>query len=276
MNFCLNVKNLLDKIGALFWDNCLSIKSFFNHLPWSGLGLYLVQISWFSVNFTHMFLTVKRCREHMSQLHRLKVTGQGQWNTMKCLFRSIFHELFWRFSVNFIQMFLSVRQCVEPTYNTSWESISKSGLTYHSKAVILLWIIFVICVSYFVMLFCLFSVDLRSPAGKRAGFLALLCVMFDCVLLLSHVVRCGALCINSWFLYPPQTLFVVGILFSRCPCVRPCVRASVCACVRPSVTFCFLSILKSHCWTFIKPCKHVHICKTDTLNKKVRARGQFY
>ena len=30
--------------------------------------------------------------------------------------------------------------------------------------------------------------------------------------------------------------------------------------VRPSVTFCFLNILKSHCWIFIKPCKHVHIC----------------
>ena len=29
------------------------------------------------------------------------------------------------------------------------------------------------------------------------------------------------------FLYPPQTLFVVGILFSRCPCVHPCVRPSV-------------------------------------------------
>ena len=51
---------------------------------------------------------------------------------------------------------------------------------------------------------------------------------------------------------------------------------SVCPCVRPSVTFCFLDILKSHCWIFIKPCKHVHICKTNTLDKKVRARGQFY
>ena len=47
-------------------------------------------------------------------------------------------------------------------------------------------------------------------------------------------------------------------------------------CVRPSVTFCFLNILKIHCWIFIKPCKHVHICKTNILNKKVRARGQFY
>ena len=46
--------------------------------------------------------------------------------------------------------------------------------------------------------------------------------------------------------------------------------------VHASVTLCFLHILKSHGWIFIKPCKHVHICKTNTLNKKVRARGQFY
>ena len=65
-------------------------------------------------------------------------------------------------------------------------------------------------------------------------------------------------------IYPPQTLFVVGILFSRCPCIRP------------FVTFCFFNFLKSHCWIFIKPCNHVHICKTNTLDKKVRARGQFY
>ena len=35
------------------------------------------------------------------------------------------------------------------------------------------------------------------------------------------------------------------------------VRASVCPSVRPSVTFCFLNILKSHCWIFIKPCNKV-------------------
>ena len=51
---------------------------------------------------------------------------------------------------------------------------------------------------------------------------------------------------------------------------------SVHASVRPSVTLCFLNNSKSHCWIFIKPCKHVHICKTNTLDKKVRARGQFY
>ena len=54
---------------------------------------------------------------------------------------------------------------------------------------------------------------------------------------------------------PPAT-FVVGILF-LCPCVHASVRACVRACVRPSVTFCFFNILKSHCWIFIKPCKHV-------------------
>ena len=69
--------------------------------------------------------------------------------------------------------------------------------------------------------------------------------------------------------YPPQTLFVVvcGGYTVFTLSIRPCVR--------PSVTLCFLNILKSHCWIFIKPCKHVHICKTNT-SKKVRARGQFY
>ena len=75
---------------------------------------------------------------------------------------------------------------------------------------------------------------------------------------------------------PPQTLFVGGILFSRCPSVRLSVRPSVRPCVRPSVTLCFLNILMNHCWIFIKPCKHVHICKTNFLDKKVRARGLFY
>ena len=67
-------------------------------------------------------------------------------------------------------------------------------------------------------------------------------------------------------LYPPQTFFVEGILFSC---------QSVGSCVCPSVTFCFLNILKSHCWNFIKLCKHIYIYKTNTLSKKVRARGQF-
>ena len=54
--------------------------------------------------------------------------------------------------------------------------------------------------------------------------------------------------------------------------VRPSVRASV----RPSVTFCFLNNLKSNCRIFIKLCKNIYICKTNTLSKEVRARGQLY
>ena len=78
----------------------------------------------------------------------------------------------------------------------------------------------------------------------------------------------GALCRCSTVLVIPPANFVCGgyTVFTL----------SVCASVRPSVTLCFLNIFKSHCWIFIKPCKHVHICKTNTLNKKVRARGQFY
>ena len=67
--------------------------------------------------------------------------------------------------------------------------------------------------------------------------------------------------------YPPAN-FVCGRYTVFTLSVRPSVR--------PSVTLCFLNIFKSHCWIFIKPCKHVYICKTNTLNKKVRARGQFY
>ena len=71
-------------------------------------------------------------------------------------------------------------------------------------------------------------------------------------------------------LYPPRKLcfWWVYCFHVVCPCVRPCVRLSV--------TFCFFNNFKSHCLIFIKPCKHVHICKTNTLDKKVRARGQFY
>ena len=93
---------------------------------------------------------------------------------------------------------------------------------------------------------------------------------------ISQLIRFARVCSNvddfnnRNLLYPPQTLFVRGILFSRCPSMRP----SVCPSVRP--TLCFLNNSKSHCRIFIKPCKHVHICKTNTLDKKVRARGQFY
>ena len=46
--------------------------------------------------------------------------------------------------------------------------------------------------------------------------------------------------------------------------------------VRPSVTLCFLNILKSHAGFSSNLAKQVHIVKTNTLNKKVRVRGHFY
>ena len=81
-----------------------------------------------------------------------------------------------------------------------------------------------------------------------------------------HFLSCRYKCRSSDNNYTPRKLCLWwGILFSRCPSVRP------------SVTFCFLNNLKkSNCWIFIKLCKNIHICKTNTLNKKVRARGQFY
>ena len=92
---------------------------------------------------------------------------------------------------------------------------------------------------------------------------------------------------NLLCIYTPRKLCLWwGILFSRCPSVRPCVRPSVtfcflnnlksnywifiklfknihiCKTVRPSVTFCFLNNLKSNYWIFIKLFKNIHICKT--------------
>ena len=77
---------------------------------------------------------------------------------------------------------------------------------------------------------------------------------------------------RPYFFYYTPANFVCGGFTVFTLSVRPCVRPPV----RPSVTFCFLNNSKSHCWIFIKPCKHVHICKTNTSDKKVRARGQFF
>ena len=41
-----------------------------------------------------------------------------------------------------------------------------------------------------------------------------------------------------------------------------------------AVTFCCLNILKSPCWNFFNPCKHIHINKTNTFNKKNKCQGQ--
>ena len=69
-------------------------------------------------------------------------------------------------------------------------------ITDRSKAVFLLWIIFIIYVSPLSVLFIYLSdpCSLLTACWERADLLALLCVMFPCVLPLSHMVsrvRCG-------------------------------------------------------------------------------------
>ena len=70
----------------------------------------------FSLNFTQMFLSVIRCAEPMTRLHKLKVkvTLQSHGIYPSIHVRFISPELFERFSLNFIQMFLSVRWCAKP------------------------------------------------------------------------------------------------------------------------------------------------------------------
>ena len=62
-----------------------------------------------------MFLSVRQCAEHMTQLPRLKVKVTGQGNVLypSIHVRSISPESFEQFSFNFTQLFISVRPCAE-------------------------------------------------------------------------------------------------------------------------------------------------------------------
>ena len=73
---------------------------------------YLLNSERFSLHFTQMFLSVRQCAEHITQLLRLKVTVMGF--TLEFCFRSISPESFEGLSFKFTQMFVSVRRCAEP------------------------------------------------------------------------------------------------------------------------------------------------------------------
>ena len=103
----------------------------------------------------------------------------------------------------------------------------------------------------------------KDPEGSN-GFITEKTILF-------RIQRGSIIIPPANFVFIPPANFVCGGVYCF-HVVRPSVRL----CVRPSVTFCFLNNLKSNCWIFIKLCKNIHICKTNTLNKKVRARGQFY
>ena len=71
---------------------------------------------------------------------------------------------------------------------------SSNFLTDRSKVVILLWILFVICVSCSSVILSCISLQPCGHLLGKADLLALLYVMFSCVLLLSHMVSlvmCG-------------------------------------------------------------------------------------
>ena len=63
----------------------------------------------FSLKFTQIFLSVRRCAEHMTQLPRLKVKGF----TLEFRVRSISPKPLGQFLLNFTQMFLSMRRCAD-------------------------------------------------------------------------------------------------------------------------------------------------------------------
>ena len=74
-------------------------------------------------------------------------------------------------------------------FRAATQPSSKNSFTDRSKAVLLLWIRFVIYVAVLSV-----HCSLVVTCWKRANLLALLCVMFSCVLSLSHLmsmVRCG-------------------------------------------------------------------------------------
>ena len=93
---------------------------------------------------------------------------------------------------------------------------------------------------------------------------------FPCFFLLKTYILWGVH-VRTTSLYPRKLCFWVGILFSRCQCVCVCVCLSVCL-------LCFVSLIsfKSYWLNFIKLSILIHIYRTNTYNKKVRARGQFY
>ena len=82
-----------------------------------------------------MFLSVRWCAEHMTQLsnRKVKVPGQGHVIHSSVCGRSISPASFERFLLNFTQMFLSVRRCEE--YKTQLPRLKITGQwIYHGMS----------------------------------------------------------------------------------------------------------------------------------------------
>ena len=86
-------------------------------------SIFLESFERFSLNFTQMFLSVRRCAEHMTQLPRLKVKVKGF--TLEFRVCSISLKPFGRCPLNLTLMFLSVRNdAATPTQGLGYTSRS--------------------------------------------------------------------------------------------------------------------------------------------------------
>ena len=96
-----------------------------------------------------------------------------------------------------------------------------------------------------------FFLVLKELSYTASGVVGLTLIMLGNSMILSSVNF-----FSNLTFYTPAN-FVCGGYTVFTLSVHPCVRASVSNAL-------FLNTLKSHCCIFIKPCKHVYICKTNT------------
>ena len=97
-----------------------------------SVSLFLLNFDQFSLNFSQMFLSVRRCAEPMTQLRRLKVTVNFKVMgfTLEFCACSISPQPIQRFSSNFTQMFLLMRHVQNPWLNyadsrsSAWDSVA--------------------------------------------------------------------------------------------------------------------------------------------------------
>ena len=78
-------------------------------------SIFSIPLEGFSLNFGHMFASVRQCAELITQpcQHKVKVTVQGQGLSLEFCVRSVSPIPVEGFSFNFGQVFTLVRRCAE-------------------------------------------------------------------------------------------------------------------------------------------------------------------
>ena len=246
--------------------------------------LHVFYLCFSNLFFTLCFHVCSHCFTHLPiALHVFSIA-------LAAYLAIVFHNFSHYFSCHFLFLYISflfLYMSSPLLYLSSPLLYMSSTLLYMSSPLLYMSFPIALHMSIPIALHMSFPIALHVFPHCSICLFHLLCLSFTSVF--SHCLTCHflllymslpislhvlpmALHFISLHVFIPPANFVCGGYTVFTLSVRVCVRASV----RPSVTLCFLNIFKSHCWIFIKPCKHVHICKTNTLNKKVRARGQFY